>query len=161
MQDTNPTEDLLQGDDLLDFTYRSTLMPGWFKLSLGFLGFVYLLQFFGVLFGMVALRGNQSMFNVDYNVTMIIYAVYMLYAGATIAASILFFMQSAYAMKLGLPVLIAVLLVAVLSAVGCMLAPVTSDWLLIFVMLHFVAVTAAVVHCFRIRKQWAEAIVVR
>jgi hypothetical protein len=158
MQDTNPTEDLLQGDDLQEVTYRSLLMPRWFKICLGYLIYAH----FSSIYGLAEMQKTLRMLSGDaYTITLWIYAAFILVSLATVVTCALFYFQSRLAVTVGVPVLIAALLLGALSIVGFFAGNYASTWLLIGSVLNLVALIVVIVYSIRIRKQWAEAIVVR
>lgn len=158
MQDTNPTEDLLQGDDLQEVTYRSLLKPGWFKFCLGFLIYVH----FSEIYGIAQMRETLSVLSGDaYSITLFVYLVYIATSLATVTVCILFYTQSRFAVKAGIPILIIALLLGIVSVAGYFISNQGTTWRLIMGILNVVILAVTVVYSFRIRKQWAEAIVVR
>lgn len=158
MHNLTPEEDLLPDVDTQPIHYRSDFMHGWFKLCLGFLIYVH----FSELYGIAKLRSTLSLLEgTGYWLTLGIYLVYIVFSVSTVIICVMFHTQSKYAVKAGIPVLAVTLLLGLFSLVGYFSGDVESDWRVIFAVLNVLVLVIVMVHAFRIRKQWAEAIAVR
>lgn len=158
MQNLTPQEDLLPEDNFRPIIDRSQLLPGLFKAGLAFLMLLYakeLTGYFGIGKFLFKMEGPQFM------VMLTIIGLRVFSALATIVICGMFFMHSDYAAKAGIPVLIGALILGGLSVAAEVAAGNSNPVSMFFSILGLVVLLLSIIHAFRIRKQWAEAIVVR
>lgn len=155
MPEITPQEDLLQDTDLNVTTFRSDLMPGWFKGIMGLILFYNIRELFSIpsLFSQV----NE----VDETTAVVLgvtYSVYILSSIAMIIVRILLHKQSNLAIKVALPAIIVSLCLSLLAFIGILTGspdaqPTAHFWLVAYTGM----LIASLVHVLRIRNKWAEA----
>lgn len=153
MHDKHPHPDLLHDEDLREVTYRALLLPIWFKVCMSVIILVHgseLVHFLKLRSTLGMLNGPQYTFSLT---------AYWLYCGSSLAAMVICVLlkyQSKYAVKAGLPVFCVTLLLGGVSVAGH-LAGGLGRWQLTVAVVNVVVMTIAVVHLFRIRKEWSVA----
>lgn len=153
MQDKHPHPDLLRDEDVREVTYRSLLLPIWFKVCMAIIVFVHgseALQFLKLRATLDTFSGPQHTW------PLVTYLLYCSSSLATIAVCLLLHLHSRYAVKAALPVFCGTLLLGGVSLAGHVAAD-RGLWPTTIAVANVVAMAIAVVHLFRIRKEWAVA----
>ncbi len=160
MQDKHPSEDLLQDEDFREDSYRALLLPIWFKFGLGFLIFFHGKELLGCVQLFNRFRALSTTPGPERTVTLGIYVMYVMLSVGIIATCFMFYRQLKNATRIGLPILVISLLAAIVTLVGYYFPGGEMHWRIIFNILNLVVLTVAVIHVFRIRKEWAVAVTV-
>lgn len=155
MPEITPQEDLLQDTDLRTATYRPELLPGWFKFCWGIIIFYNVRELISVP-GLI-----RQIYEADETTQVILavtYFIYILTSIALIVVRFLFHKQAGATIKVAIPVMITALCLGLIAILSICFgdtggSPVSHFWIVV----HEIALTATLIHTFRIRKKWSEA----
>ncbi|WP_341835807.1 hypothetical protein WJU16_23555 [Chitinophaga pollutisoli] len=160
MIDKQHQEDLLYDEDVSHVATRAELLPTWFKICLTVLIFTHFRELWGI--GRVYLNTDfietESMGNA---IVKVVFAAYFLISGLTIVISLLYRVQWKHAVSLGIPIFSTSLLLNAVSLVGYFIGDMQRLVNAGTSIVNVLVLTVVIVNSFRIRKRWAEAVVVK